>query len=140
MARSLAVVVAILVAGAGGWFWGASGRAATERSLRAIELRQDLIEGRSALLETRLDIYGVNFGDASKHLEIARACLRRAQDQLKKLDRDDDAAQLQTALAGIDEAQRMAGNLDQNANTRSADVAKIVADVLEAGVKTPIAK
>jgi len=135
MIRALVVALALLVAGVGGWLWGASGRAAAERSLQAIQLRQDLIEGRSALLETRVDIYSVNFGEASKHLEIARACLRRAHDQLEKLGRVEDAAQLQTALTGVDEAQRMAGNLDQNANTRSAEAAKIVAGVLEAEIK-----
>jgi len=140
MSKSVIVAVAVLVAAVGGWFWGASGRWAAERSLQAFELRQDLVAGRSALLETRLDIYGVNFGDASKHLENARAFLRRAHDQLKQLDRVEDATQLETALAGIDDAQRMAGNLDQTANTRSAEVAKIVADVLDAGVKKPIVK
>ena len=140
MTNSVTVVVAMIVAAVGGWFWGASGRWTTERSLQAIELRQDLIEGRSALLETRLDIYNVNFGDASKHLESARTSLRRAHDQLTTLDRVDDATRLQTALAGVDDAQRMAGNLDQNANTRSADVAKIIADVLDAGVKKPVTK
>jgi hypothetical protein len=140
MTKSVTILVAMLVAAAGGWFWGASGRWAAERSLRALELRQDLVDGRSALLETRLDIYSVNFGEASKHLENARTALRRAHDQLQTLDRVEDAAQLQTALVGVDDAQRMAGNLDQNANTRSAEVAKIVADVLEAGATKPVVK
>ena len=140
MAKSVTIAVVILLVGVGGWFWGASGRRAADRSLQALELRQDLVEGRGALLETRLDISRVNCGDASKHLESARAFLRRAHDRLTKLDRVDDARQIETALAGIDEAQRMAGNLDQNANTRSAEIAKIVADVLEAGVSKPIVK
>lgn len=138
MIKPIAVAVAILIAGFGGYFWGASGRAEAERSLQALQLRQDLIEGRGALLDTRVDIYGVNFGDASKHLETARASLRRAHDQLKKLDRVDDAARLEAALTGIDDAQRMAGNLDQNANTRSAEAAKLVADVLEATSRAPV--
>lgn len=140
MTKSITVAVAILVAASGGWLWGASGRWAAERSLQAFELRQNLVEGRSALLETRLAIYSVNFGEASTHLESARTSLRRALDQLKKLDRVQDATQLETALAGVDDAQRMAGNLDQNANTRSAEVAKIVADVLDTGATKPLIK
>lgn len=37
-----------------------------------------LLEGRAALLDARLDIYSVNFGDASRHFEAAHggACVR----------------------------------------------------------------
>jgi hypothetical protein len=37
------------------------------------ELRDGLLEGRAAVLEARLDIYSVNFGEASRHLEAARS-------------------------------------------------------------------
>jgi len=42
---------------------------------------------------------------------------------------------VQTALASIDDAQRMAGKLDQTANSRAGDAAKMVADVLDAEAK-----
>ena len=42
---------------------------------------------------------------------------------------------MQTALASIDDAQRMAGKLDQTANSRAGDAAKMVADVLDAEAK-----
>ena len=38
---------------------------------------------------------------------------------------------LESALTRIDEAQRMAGQLNQDANTLAADAAKTVHDVLE---------
>lgn len=139
MKNPITVVVAMVIAVVGGWYWGASGRWTAEKSLQTIELRQDLTEGRSALLETRLDIYSVNFGDASTHLEAARASLQRALDHLAKRDRVDDVTAIQAALAGVDDAQRMAGKLDQNANTRAAEVAAIVASVLGGGVQ-PAAK
>jgi hypothetical protein len=39
------------------------------------------------------------------------------------------------ALASVDDAQRMAGKLDQTANSRAGDAAKAIADVLEAESK-----
>ena len=130
--KSIVIAVVALVAVLGAGLWGANGRRAAERALQASELRQNLVEGRSNVLEARLDVYSVNFGEASRHLESARTFLRRANDQLTGLDRANEATEVQSALVGIDVTQRMAGNLDQNANTRSAEVAKIVADVIAA--------
>jgi len=58
-------------------------------------------------------IYSVNFGEASRHLENARGLLRRAHDRLKSLVRDDEVKHVETALADIDDAQCLAGKLDQ---------------------------
>ena len=87
---------------------------------------------RAATLDARVAIYGINFGEASRHLEDARGLLGRADEQLKSLGRDDEVKHVATALAGIDDAQRLAGKLDQNANSRAGDAAKIVANVLDA--------
>ncbi len=135
MRRLISVAVALLVAVSAGWLWGASGRWSIERAQQASELRQELVEGRSAVLDARVALYSVNFGEASGHLENARAVLRRAEERLKNGGRDAEAKRVQTALAGIDDAQRMAGKLDQNANSRAGEVAKIIADVLEAHVR-----
>jgi hypothetical protein len=132
MTRLISVVVALLVAVLGGWLWGTSGRSALARALQTSELRGDLLGARSATLDARVAIYSVNFGEASRHLEDARSLLRRADDGLKSLGRDDEVKHVATALAGIDDAQRLAGKLDQNANSRAGDAAKIVANVLDA--------
>lgn len=130
--RTIVITIVALAAVLGAWLSGASGRWTAERALQAVELRQTLVEGRSNMLEARLDVYSVNFGEASRHLESARALLRRANDQLTARGRANEATEVQAALVGIDVAQRMAGNLDQNANTRTAEAAKIVADVIAA--------
>jgi hypothetical protein len=135
MKTFVAVVVALLITVLGGWLWGASGRWTADRVRQALELRQELVEGRSALLDARLDLYSVNFGEAIKHLEGARSLLGRADERLKRLGRDDEARHVQTALARIDDAQRMAGKLDQSANSRAGEAAKMVADVLDAEAK-----
>lgn len=126
----LGVVVALLVAGLGGWFWVTSGMRDVNRALQASQLRSDLLEARSSVLTARLDVYSINFGDASKRLEDARAQLRRADEQLKSLGRHDALKRLEPAFTGIDEAQRLAGQLDQSANARAAEAAKIIEDVL----------
>jgi hypothetical protein len=104
-------------------------------ALQTSELRSELVGARAAILDARMAIYSVNFGEASKHLEGARGLLGRADERLKSLGREDEVRQVQMALACIDDAQRMAGKLDQSANSRAGEAAKIVADVLDAGAK-----
>jgi hypothetical protein len=126
----LGVVAALLVAGLGGWLWGASGMGAVDRALQAAELRSDLLEAHGSVLTARLDVYAVNFGDASRHLEDARSQLRRAEARLKPLGPQDALTRLGAAFAAIDEAQRLAGQIDQSANARAAEAAQIIDEVL----------
>ena len=128
----LGIAVGLVVALLAGWLWGASGRSEMARALQTSELRSELLGARAAALDARVAIYSVNFGEASRHLEDARGLLGRADERLKSLGRDDEVRRVQTALASIDEAQRMAGKLDQSANSRAGEAAKMVADVLDA--------
>ena len=128
----LGIAVGLVVALLAGWIWGASGRSEMARALQTSELRSELLGARAAALDARVAIYSVNFGEASRHLEDARGLLGRADERLKSLGRDDEVRRVQTALASIDEAQRMAGKLDQSANSRAGEAAKMVADVLDA--------
>jgi hypothetical protein len=131
----LGITVGLAVALLAGWIWGRSGRSDLARALQTSELRGELLGGRAAVLDARVAIYSVNFGEASRHLEGARGLLGRAAERLKSLGRDDELKQVQTALASIDDAQRMAGKLDQSANSRAGDAAKVLADVLDAEAK-----
>jgi hypothetical protein len=131
----LGIIVGLMVCLLAGWVWGRSGRTDIARALAASELRAELRGARAAVLDARVAIYNVNFGQASGHLENARALLLPAVDRLKSLGRDDELKQLQTALTGVDDAQRMAGKLDQTANSRAGDAAKAIADVLDAESK-----
>jgi hypothetical protein len=135
MTKLISVAVALVVAALGGWLWGTSGRSAMARALQTSELRGELLGARAATLDARVAIYSVNFGEASRHLEDARGLLHRADARLKSLGRDDEVRQVQTVLASIDDAQRMAGKLDQSANSRAGEAAKVLADVLDAEAK-----
>ena len=125
----------LLVALGAGWAWGAWGRSDISRALRIAEVRDGLLEGRAAVLDARLDVYSVNFGEASRHLEAARTVLRAADARLMGLGREEDAKRLRIALTRIDEAQRMAGQLNQDANALAADAAKTINDILGDSVK-----
>ena len=131
----LGVAVGLLVALLAGWIWGAWGRSDLAGALQSSELRAELLGARAAVLDARVAIYSVNFGEASRHLEDARGLLNRADERLKRLGRNDPAGPVQAAQASIDDAQRMAGKLDQSANSRAGEAAKLIADVLVAEAK-----
>jgi len=126
----LGMCVAVLVAALAGWILGASGTSAKAREVQTFQLRGELLEARAAVLDARLDIYSVNFGEASRHFEAARSRVRAAREQLNSLGRQDDVKRLELALTRIDEAQRLAGQLNQDANARAAEGATAIADVL----------
>ena len=129
------VFVGLLVALGVGWLWGTWGKSDLARALQAAELRDELHEARGAVLESRLDIYSVNFGEASRHLEAARTALGAAAQRLKDVGGEEDAKRLALAATRIDEAQRLAGELNQDANSRAADAAKAIDDVLHRAEK-----
>jgi len=126
------IVVALLVALSAAWLWGSSGKGDLQRALDLAELRNDLLAARGALLSARVDLYIVNFGDASRDFESARTALRRAEARLKTVGRDEDVMRLGVALARLDEAQQFAGKLDQTANARAAEAMKPIDETLAA--------
>ena len=126
----LGIAGGLLVALFVGWYVGASGQSDVTRTLAATEVRAELLGARAAVLDARIAIYSVNFGEASQHLENARGLLRRAEERFNRLAQDDNVKQVQAALGTIDDAQRMAGKLDQSANSRAGEAAKMLADLL----------
>jgi hypothetical protein len=57
--------------------------------------------------------------------------LRATKRAARRVDRNDEVARVQTALASIEDAQRMAGRLDQSANARAGEAAKTLAEALD---------
>jgi hypothetical protein len=132
MKMILGAVLAVTIAFGMGWLWGSSGRSETDRGLQQAELRSELLGARAAALDARVAIYSVNFGEASGHLENSRGLVRRAEARLTALGREEQAKKLQQVAASIDEAQRLAGAMDQAANTRAGDAARVLVEVLNA--------
>jgi hypothetical protein len=133
----LGVSVGMLVAFGAGWLIGSAGRVASERAVQTAELRSDLLQARGWVLAARVDLYNVNFGDASGHLEDAKGSLRRVAARFKTAARTADATRTDAALAQLEEAQQMAGRLDQGANARAAAAAQAIDDLLS-NIEHPI--
>jgi len=117
----LAVVVALIVAFGIGYAWGSSGRSPIEQALNESRQQLDLAEARGHLLDARVSLFNVNFGDASQAFEEAKAPLGRVRDRLQKDGDSAGAAKIGTALDQIAEAQKLSGKLDQTANAKAGE-------------------
>jgi hypothetical protein len=118
---ALSALVALVVALGLGYAWGASGRVRAQNALDDARQQLDMAEARSALLEARVSLYNVNFGDASLHFEEAKTPLRRVRDRYQEAGKNAAAGSISAALEHIDEGQRLSGKLDQAANTKAND-------------------
>jgi hypothetical protein len=117
----LAGLVALIVALGLGYAWGAYGRLAIQGALDDARQQLDLAEARGHLLDARVSLYNMNFGDASRRFEDAKAPLRRTRERFADQDKDEAVRVLATALELVDEAQRLANKLDQAANTKTGE-------------------
>lgn len=122
----LIILAALIVTLGLGYAWGASGRWTVETALANSRHELDLAHGRDALLEARVSLYNNNFGDASRRLEDAKAPLRRVKDWLQDEKESGVAAGIDTALTHVEEAQRLTGQLDPAANSRTGDALEAI--------------
>jgi hypothetical protein len=88
--------------------------------------RLDLAEARGHILEARVSLFNVNFGDASRHFENAKPPLRRIRERYQQLGRNAAAGSIAAALEQVEEGQRLAGKLDQAANSRANDALEAI--------------
>ena len=122
-----AVAVGVLIVALGlGFAWGASGRVEIETVLEDVRQELDLAEARGSLLEARVSLYNVNFGDASRHFQEAKAPLRRAQDRYQRMGENAAAGSIAAALAHVEEGQRLASALDQGANAQAIEALEAI--------------
>jgi hypothetical protein len=120
----LSSLLVVLFAVLGGWTWGHSGRSALQASLDAAELRLDLAQARAGLLDAGVDVFEMNFGNASRACEAARGPLKDAISRLKAAGRDALARRAGGSLPALREAQQLAGRVDQSANANAAGALK----------------
>jgi hypothetical protein len=117
----LSVFGALVVCLGLGYAWGASGRFAVQGALDAAQQQLDLAEARGRILEARVSLYNMNFGDASSRLEDSKVPLRRVRQRYQDAGRTDAAAGVDAALRHVEEAQRLSGKLDQAANSKAGE-------------------
>lgn len=118
-------VAAVVLVGLG-YAWGVAGRSALQASLETAQHQLDVAEGRALLLEARVNLYNMNFGDASRKFEEAKIPLRRIRQRFVDDGRDDAVRSVAAALEHVDEAQRLAGKLDQAANSKAGEALEAV--------------
>jgi hypothetical protein len=123
---ALWAVIAVLVALLVGWVWGASGRWSVQAQLRDTQLRLHLATGRAGLLAARVDVFELNFGQASRDLEAARRALADANRISGSTAPAQVSADIQQAMQKAEEAQQLAGNVDQAANSRAAEAVRLL--------------
>lgn len=122
----LAGLVALVITLGLGYAWGASGRLTIQAALDDTRQQLDLAEARGHLLDARVSLYNMNFGDASRRLEEAKVPLRRTRQRYSDDDKDEAARAIATALEHVDEAQRLANKLDQAANTKTGEALEAI--------------
>jgi len=127
---ALSIAAALLIALLAGYLWGAAGRRTAEQALRASTLRADLLDVRASLLIARVDLYNVNFGNASRDLQDAIDHLPAIAARLKDTGTADDQKWAAEAAAQADQAHRMAGQLDAGANAHAAAAAAAIDRIL----------
>jgi hypothetical protein len=126
MKQLLTVVVLIVVAVGLGFAWGASGRGALRQGVEDAQQQLDVLEARSHILDARVSLYNVNFGDAQRQLEDAKAPLTRARDRMQSEGKKNAAEAMAAALTHVQDAQRLASRLDQGANTQAGEALKSI--------------
>ncbi len=119
-------LVTLVVAIGLGYAWGASGRLAIQGALDDTRQQLDLAEARGHLLDARVSLYNMNFGDASRRFEEAKAPLRRTRERYSDENKDEAARAIATALEHVDEAQRLANKLEQAANTKAGEALEAI--------------
>ena len=123
---AVGVLIALLVVIGLAYAWGASGRGALQDALDDSRQRLDLAEVRGHVLEARVSLYNMNFGEASRRLEEAKVPLRRIRQRYVDAGQDDAVRSISAAIEHVDEAQRLAGKLDQGANSKAAEAMEAI--------------
>ena len=122
----LSALVAFIITLGIGYVWGASGRFSLANALDDSKQQLDLAEARGHLLDARVSLYNVNFGDATRHFEEVKAPLRRAQERYQRIGDTAAAGRIAAALEHATEGQRLSGKLDQTANTKAGDALEAI--------------
>jgi len=118
---ALGVLVALLVTLGFGYAWGVSGKGSLANALDDTKQQLDIAEARGHLLDARVSLYNVNFGEASRQFEEAKEPLRRVQDRYRSEGKKAAAESIAAAVERVQEGQRLAAKLDQTANAKAAE-------------------
>lgn len=122
----LSAFVGLIVCVGLGYAWGASGRLTLQAALDDAKQQLDLAEARGDILDARVSLYNMNFGDASKGFEDAKVPLARVKQRYQDEGRNDAASGIDAALSHLEEARRLAARLDQSANNQAGEALEAI--------------
>ncbi|HEY8550987.1 MAG TPA: hypothetical protein VIL35_13605 [Vicinamibacterales bacterium] len=122
--------LALVVAFGLGWAFGRSGTSEIRDELATRRLRMMLVEARAQILDAQVNLYTANFGNASRHLEYARPSLAAAAAELRDQRQTQQAERITQALQALSQAQELAVKLNQDANSRAGEAARLIGEVL----------
>jgi hypothetical protein len=117
-------VAALVILGVG-WVWGSSGRWSAAAAEQEARLHLHLAEARGALALARVDLFELNYGQASRHLQEGKDSLEDAAAILEK-NRPSQAEVVRNAIARTVEAQQRAASVDTSANERAAEALRLL--------------
>jgi len=121
---ALAGLVAVLVVLFAGYLWGASGRSAAEDRAGALEVRLRVAEAQRALAVARVDLFELNFGQASRRLEEARRAVERLAALVDREGPSEAEVPVREAADHARQAQQLLAQMDQAAGSRASDALK----------------
>ncbi len=122
MKTSAAVALALIVVLAGGWIWGASGKAAVERDRARMAQQMHFERARASVLDGRLTLVGNDYARAGALFGAAVTELETLQRLLRELSQAELAGRIEIVVAHVKTARTAAES--QNANAwSSADAA-----------------
>jgi hypothetical protein len=107
-----------------GWLAGSSGRWGAEQDRRVFEARAEFAAARARILEGRVSLFEVNFGDASRRFEEARVIVERVQTRLRETGEAERAGRLELVLTELREAPRLASSLDAAAQNAAVEAVR----------------
>jgi hypothetical protein len=126
MRVAVGAFMALVITFGVGYALGGSGRVTTQTALEETRAQLDLAHARGQILEARVSLYNMNFGDASRHFEDAKPALRRVHQRYQTEKKNAAASSIGAALEHLAEGQRLAGKLDQAANSRANDALEAI--------------
>ncbi len=118
------IAAVIVAAGLSGWIYGASGRSNVDQARRDAVQRANLMEARALILDGQVQIFLVNFGDASRRYEAARVVIERMQTAFREVGQAERAGRLEIPLSSLRDAQRLASSLDGGARNSGDEALK----------------
>ena len=125
--KLIGIIAALILAALGlGFAWGASGRVALVQGVEDMKQQLDVAEARGHILDARVSLYNVNFGNAQRELDDAKTPLARARDRAQATGKKDAADAFSAALQQVQDAQRRASRLDQSANNQADEALKSI--------------